>query len=111
MTINSSSAVMDEGCCVRGKHLRDLSRELRRVGEGNVVVVGEGSDEHHAAGDQHGEDGSDEGVEAGPLEVGEAQALFGDAALLEEQLPRSNRRADDGDDQEDEVSRDPAAAE
>src|SRR6185312_3277917 len=70
-----------------------------------------GPDEHHAAGDEHRKAGANKRVEAGPLEVFKAKTLFSDAALLEEELPRSDGRADDSDDQEDQISRDLAAAE
>ncbi len=70
------------------------------------MVVGEGSDEHHGPGHEDGEDSSDEGIEACPLEIGEAETLFSDAALLEEELPWGDRGADDGDDEEDEVAGD-----
>ena len=43
------------------------------------------------------------GVQPGPLQVGEAQPLVGDAALLEEQLPGCDGRTHDGDHQEDEI--------
>ncbi len=79
-------------------------RQLRGVSEGDVVVEGEGSGEHHGAGYEDREDGADEGVQTRPLEVGETEALFGDTALLEEELPRGNGGADDGDDEEDQVA-------
>src|SRR5262249_759565 len=45
----------------------------------------------------------EEGGEAGPAEIAEPQALVGDAALLEEELPGGDGRADDGDEEEDEA--------
>ncbi len=65
------------------------------------MVVGEGSGEHHGSGYEDGKAGADEGVQARPLEVGEAETLFGYAALLEEELPWSDGGADDGDNEED----------
>jgi hypothetical protein len=96
--------VVDEDAAAVGQDGGDGGGELCGVGEGDVVVVGEGSGEHHGSGYEDGEDGADESVEARPLEVGEAEALFGYAALLEEELPRSDGSADDGDDEEDEIA-------
>ena len=49
------------------------------------------------------EDGADERVELGELQVLEPQLLVGDAALLEEELPWRDGRPDDRDDHENEA--------
>ena len=68
--------------------------ELRRAGEGR------GGERHHRDGADDHDDDADPEVD--PLIAHEARrdALVDDVALLEEQLPRRDRRADDGDDQQ-----------
>ena len=62
--------------------------------------------QHHRAGHADGKGCADQRVQPRPLQVGEAQPLFGHATLLEEELPGRDGRADDGDDKEHEAARD-----
>ena len=60
--------------------------------------------QHHAPGDDDGEDGADQRVQPRPPQIRKPQALVGNAALLKEQLPRGNRRAHDRNHEEDEIA-------
>ncbi len=107
------------GCakdCRIAKHQQDsvtneaVSERQNRVGHFCRILVGEPmlvrdiAHDNHGSGNRDGETSSEEGVQTSPFQVGKAQSFVSDAALLKEELPRSDGGADNGNDHEHQVS-------
>jgi len=83
-------------------------RHPRRVGESESMNPRRVAGDHHATRHRDGNAGTQKRVQARPLHVRKAQALIGNATLLEKELPGRYGGAHDGDHQEHEGRRQPA---
>ena len=90
------------------KHGHDCAGKLRGILKDNSVLKAVVSHQHHGSGHGDRDERADERVQPRPLQVGKTQPFLRHAALLEEELPRSNGRAYNSDDQEDQAAGDAA---